>query len=290
MWNYNISYWNPLQTTSNDGLPVFICNQCFDKLSSSHSFRRQCISSVEFLKKIRSGHGIKSEIKSSNYDDNETGNVSSLYVDRCFIYPNLIAFRFQDFLDDTYPDDIKEESDADDRLHDITVEPLCLLGDKSPASKKKRKTPQKHKQRKSISESSDEDFKPPPALKDDLDGGDSNDDEDYLPVKSKKSPATKPLKTAKVPKTLKPPKAPKTPKTPKAPKIKKEKVKKEPKEKLPKVNKTEQCEVCGFISRSLKTHMLTHTQQKNYECDFCGKKFSLRASLKNHLFAHINIR
>lgn len=193
----------------------------------------------------------------------------------------------QDFLDDTYPDDIKEESDADDRLHDITVEPLCLLDDKSPASKKKRKIPQKYKKRKSISESSDEDFKPPPALNDDQVGDDSNDDEDYLPVKSKKSPATKTPKAAKVPKALKLPKAPKTPK---APKIKKEKVKKEPKEKLPKVNKTEQCEVCGFISRSLKTHMLTHTQQKNYECDFCGKKFSLRASLKNHLFAHINIR
>lgn len=63
---------------------------------------------------------------------------------------------------------------------------------------------------------------------------------------------------------------------------------KEPRER--KRSKPEQCEVCGFISRSLRMHMLTHTQERNFECDFCGKKFTLRASLKNHIFAHINIR
>lgn len=57
-----------------------------------------------------------------------------------------------------------------------------------------------------------------------------------------------------------------------------------------KAPKMEQCEVCGFISRSLKTHMMTHTNEKRFECDFCGKKFSLRSSMKNHLFAHVNIR
>lgn len=61
-------------------------------------------------------------------------------------------------------------------------------------------------------------------------------------------------------------------------------------EKAPKGPKMEQCEVCGFISRSLKTHMMTHTNEKRFECDFCGKKFSLRSSMKNHLFAHVNIR
>lgn len=60
--------------------------------------------------------------------------------------------------------------------------------------------------------------------------------------------------------------------------------------KLAKLPKMEQCEVCGFISRSLKTHMMTHTNEKKYECDFCGKKFALRSSMKNHLFAHVNIR
>lgn len=60
--------------------------------------------------------------------------------------------------------------------------------------------------------------------------------------------------------------------------------------KAAKLPKMEQCEVCGFISRSLKTHMLTHTNEKRYECDFCGKKFALRSSMKNHLFAHVNIR
>lgn len=68
------------------------------------------------------------------------------------------------------------------------------------------------------------------------------------------------------------------------------KVKKEKKPYVRKPNKPEQCDVCGFISRSLKSHMLVHTQERNFECDFCGKKFALRASLKNHIFAHINIR
>lgn len=54
--------------------------------------------------------------------------------------------------------------------------------------------------------------------------------------------------------------------------------------------KMEQCEICGAISRSLKTHMMTHTNEKKFECDFCGRKFSLRSSIKNHLFGHINIR
>lgn len=61
-----------------------------------------------------------------------------------------------------------------------------------------------------------------------------------------------------------------------------------PREKKP--IKMEQCDVCGAISRSLKTHMMTHTNEKKFECDFCGRKFSLRSSIKNHLFAHINIR
>lgn len=49
---------------------------------------------------------------------------------------------------------------------------------------------------------------------------------------------------------------------------------KEPRQR--KKGKPEQCEVCGFISRSLRMHMLTHTQERNFECDFCGKKFTLR--------------
>lgn len=69
-------------------------------------------------------------------------------------------------------------------------------------------------------------------------------------------------------------------------KLEKQKQPREPRKR----SKPEQCEVCGFISRSLRMHMLTHTQERNFECDFCGKKFTLRASLKNHIFAHINIR
>lgn len=38
------------------------------------------------------------------------------------------------------------------------------------------------------------------------------------------------------------------------------KVKKEKKPYVRKPNKPEQCDVCGFISRSLKSHMLVHTQ------------------------------
>lgn len=50
------------------------------------------------------------------------------------------------------------------------------------------------------------------------------------------------------------------------------KVKKEKKPYVRKPNKPEQCDVCGFISRSLKSHMLVHTQERNFECDFCGER------------------
>lgn len=57
----------PFQTTPNDGLPLFICTECYQKLLDSHSFRNQCIESVDKLRKIRSDiNNVKKEDEDSH--------------------------------------------------------------------------------------------------------------------------------------------------------------------------------------------------------------------------------
>lgn len=50
-----------------DGLPLFICTECHQKLLDSHSFRNQCIESVDKLRKIRLNiNNVKKEDDDSN--------------------------------------------------------------------------------------------------------------------------------------------------------------------------------------------------------------------------------
>ncbi|KAI0210924.1 hypothetical protein LSAT2_004265 [Lamellibrachia satsuma] len=49
------------------------------------------------------------------------------------------------------------------------------------------------------------------------------------------------------------------------------------------------CETCGkeFAQTShLSAHMLTHTGERRHKCDVCGAKFSSRCSLKSHNYIH----
>ena len=39
-------------------------------------------------------------------------------------------------------------------------------------------------------------------------------------------------------------------------------------------NADRQCEICGAVTKNLTIHMLVHTDEKNFECDMCGKKFN----------------
>lgn len=173
--------------------------------------------------------------------------------------------------DDVPDDDIKIDPDAGSGYERLTVEPLCIIENNLSSTvnnssssnitpKKRRGRPPKVRNEFDVDATS---ASHQPANTDEYTKDDYDDNDDNYVAEAASTKQKKLTKKLKIPKVKREPREPKQP---------------------------EQCEVCGFISRSLKSHMMTHTQERNYECDFCGKKFSLRASLKNHLFAHINIR
>ena len=50
------------------------------------------------------------------------------------------------------------------------------------------------------------------------------------------------------------------------------------------------CEVCGekfTLKGNLKQHMLTHTKVKAHECDICKKKFTYKSHLVEHFRVHL---
>lgn len=45
-----------------------------------------------------------------------------------------------------------------------------------------------------------------------------------------------------------------------------------------------------IVTQTTFFHFRTHTKEKNYECNECGKRFSLRGSLKVHILRHTGIK
>ncbi|CAH1994807.1 unnamed protein product [Acanthoscelides obtectus] len=46
------------------------------------------------------------------------------------------------------------------------------------------------------------------------------------------------------------------------------------------------CNVCGKGVKCMKSHMLSHAEKKQHECEFCQKKFAWRTSLVVHMRTH----
>ena len=50
-----------------------------------------------------------------------------------------------------------------------------------------------------------------------------------------------------------------------------------------------ECEVCGkrfSLKTNLGQHMYTHTGEKNFECVQCGKRFNRKSNLITHMKVH----
>ncbi|CAO1358418.1 unnamed protein product [Diamesa tonsa] len=53
------------------------------------------------------------------------------------------------------------------------------------------------------------------------------------------------------------------------------------------------CPHCGLqlnTKRTLKMHMVVHSDQKKYKCQYCGNQFKRSKALKNHLILHSGLR
>lgn len=53
------------------------------------------------------------------------------------------------------------------------------------------------------------------------------------------------------------------------------------------------CNVCGIslnTKRTLKMHMVVHSDQKKFKCQYCGSCFKRSKALKNHLILHSGLR
>ncbi|XP_052088474.1 zinc finger protein 184-like [Mytilus californianus] len=56
-----------------------------------------------------------------------------------------------------------------------------------------------------------------------------------------------------------------------------------------KVIECHDCQVCGknfLTGKNLRRHMISHTDERNYECTVCGQKFKQGAHLKGHMGIH----
>lgn len=51
-------------------------------------------------------------------------------------------------------------------------------------------------------------------------------------------------------------------------------------------SKTELCHLCNKKFTKLQEHYRTHTGEKPYKCEKCGREFSIRGSLKRHYTVH----
>ncbi|XP_037024762.1 zinc finger protein 391-like isoform X3 [Bradysia coprophila] len=265
-----------LETTPTDGLPLFICTECHQKLLDSHSFRNQCIESVDKLRKIRLNfNNVKNE-----GDDDSSDHHNTFFADT-----------FGD--DDGWDQDESENYvDPKDGNCQIVVEPIVNTNSRTSTRKPpaKRKAPAKRKSKATAKRkiAAVEDQETTEDIKVEINAAalaESAAETSVDELKPELDPVTGEIVMPTVAVDSQVNKSNRKRDRTKGPKVKKEK-----KPYVRKPNKPEQCDICGFISRSLKSHMLVHTQERNFECDFCGKKFALRASLKNHIFAHINIR
>lgn len=53
------------------------------------------------------------------------------------------------------------------------------------------------------------------------------------------------------------------------------------------------CSVCNATlntKRTLRMHMLVHTDQKRFKCEHCGKEYKRAKALKSHLIIHTGLR
>lgn len=74
VFNFNFYYFGNfycLQVSPDDGLPLFICSLCCNKLIDGYSFRLQCLAAFDFLKNIQAKQECTNRVDKDNDIDQE---------------------------------------------------------------------------------------------------------------------------------------------------------------------------------------------------------------------------
>ncbi|XP_055696309.1 zinc finger protein 37 homolog [Lutzomyia longipalpis] len=254
-----------LQCFKEDGLPVFICQECVQKISNAISFKAMCLNSDNILRgrsavKIENVFVEETQLweegqgQSQAQNSTATGIAGNAMKDENYIFKN----------EPPEVEGVSGETESEERSEGTTK--------------------RKNRRKQNLSELSYNctDWTP---------FADNQTDRRDIPTISKLEAMVEIFEDKKDIKWTPPgtKSAKKTTKFNMQPKAETKRNLSGGKSSNQKKNVTSiMCNLCGKVlkSTSLRIHMTTHLPEANYECSHCGKRYKNKQSLKTHIMVH----